>query len=189
MTIFLKKYRNECIESLEFCYFLQKLYSSLVSELYNQKVENQLIFGFLDIIRDFYQWEFKKIYPYIQTLKDQVFWSSSKFYFETMQKLVDGESNALEFAQEFSDRLLLDKQKANNLVEDYKQQADIELNSNIFKFSEIIIGFEIPLEVYQNEAEELSEGEISEDELSFPESSIIEAVKLALEKINPYFMD
>ena len=45
-------------------------------------------------------------------LNDQVFWKSSNFYRETVQKFVDGELNALEFAQQFSDQLLADSEKA-----------------------------------------------------------------------------
>jgi hypothetical protein len=87
-----------------------------------------LILDFLKVLEGFYSWESKKIYPYIQALTDQVFWGSSKFHRETMQKFVGGELNALEFAQEFSDRLLADREEANNLLEDFQKQANIELN-------------------------------------------------------------
>jgi len=36
-----------------------------------------------------------------------------------MRKFVDGELNSLEFAQEFLDRLLADKEKANSLLDDF----------------------------------------------------------------------
>ena len=106
-----------------------------------------------------------------------------------MEKFVDGELNALEFAQEFSDRLLADREEANNLVEDFQKQANIELNPNIFEFSTIILDFELLLEVYQNEAEEFEIGELSENDLSFTQDFILEGVKRALEKINKYFTD
>ena len=125
----------------------------------------------------------------MQALTDQVFWKSSTFYRETMRKFVGGELNALEFAQEFSDRLLADREEANNLLEDFQKQADIELNPNIFEFSKIILDFELLLEVYQNEVEELKAGELSENDLSFTQNSILEGVKHALEKINKYFPD
>lgn len=103
-----------------------------------------------------------------------------------MRKFVGGEVNALEFAQEFSDRLLADREEANNLVEDFQKQVNIELNPNIFEFSKIILDFELLLKVYQNEVET---GESSENDLSFTQDSILEGVKSALEKINKYFTD
>lgn len=89
-----------------------------------------------------------------------------------MQKFVGGELNALKFAQEFSDRLLADREEANNLLEDFQKQANIELNPNIFEFSQIILDFELFLEVYQNEVEDLETGELSENDLSFIQDSI-----------------
>lgn len=99
-----------------------------------------------------------------------------------MQKFVSSELNALEFAQEFSDRLLADREEANNLLEDFQKQANIELNPNIFEFSKLILDFELLLEVYQNEVEELETGESSENDLSFTQDSILEGVKRALRK-------
>ena len=167
MNIFLKKNRNKSIESLEFFYFLQKLFLSLRGTY--GKSTNPLILDFLKVLEEFYSWEYKKIdpYPYMQALTDQVFWRSSKFYRETIRKFVGGELNALEFAQEFSDRLLADREEANNLLEDFQKQANIELNPNIFEFSKIILDFELLLEVYQNKVEELETGESSENYLSF----------------------
>lgn len=167
MNIFLKKNRNKSIESLEFFYFLQKLFLSLRGTY--GKSTNPLILDFLKVLEEFYSWEYKKIdpYPYMQALTDQVFWRSSKFYRETIRKFVGGELNALEFAQEFSDRLLADREEANNLLEDFQKQANIELNPNIFEFSKIILDFELLLEVYQNEVEELETRESSENYLFF----------------------
>ena len=187
MNIFLKENRNQFIQSLEFLYFLQELFFSLRSKY--GKNTNPWIVDFLNVVDGLYSWEAKKIFPYSQALTDQVFWESSQFYRETMRKFVDGELNALEFAQEFSDRLLADREKANDLAEDFQKQADIELNPNIFEFSKLILGFQFPLEVYQNEVEELETGELSENDLSFTQDSILEAVKRALEKINKYFTD
>ena len=187
MNIFLRKYQNQFIESLEFFNFLQKLFLSL-RKTYGEST-NPLILNFLKVIEGFYLWESKKIHPYLQALTDQVFWKSSKFYRETMRKFVSGELNALEFAEEFSDRLLADREKANNLVEDLQKQANIELNPNIFEFSKIILDFELVLEVYQNEIEQLETGELSENDLSFTQDSILEGVTRALEEINKYFTD
>ena len=106
-----------------------------------------------------------------------------------MEKFINGEVNALEFAQDFSDKLLLDKEKSEKLLENFQEHADIELNPNIFEFSKLILGFQFPLEVYQNEVEELETGELSENDLSFTQDSILEAVKRALEEINKYFTD
>lgn len=62
----------------------------------------------------------------MQALTDIVFWKSKEFYRETVQKFVVGEVNALEFAEEFSDRLLAEKAESNILLEDFQKQADIE---------------------------------------------------------------
>jgi len=64
--------------------------------------------------------QLEKIAPYVQSLTDHVFWKSSKFYRETMQKFVSGKLNALEFAQEFSDRLLADREKGDNLTKNFR---------------------------------------------------------------------
>lgn len=182
-----KKNRNQSIESLEFYFFLKKLFLSL-RDTYRENT-NPLILDFLKVLEGLYSWESKKICPCLQALTDQVFWGSNKFYRETMRKFVGGELNTLEFAQEFSDRLLADREEANHLVEDFRKQANIELNPNIFEFSKIILDFELLLEVYQNEAEELETGELSENDLSFTPNSVLEEVKHALKKIDKYFAD
>ena len=99
MNVLSKKPRNQYIESLQFFCFLQKLLRSLRST--DRKSTNPLILNFLTMLEGLYSWESKKIYPYLQALTDQIFWGSSQFYRETMQKFVGGELNALEFAQEF----------------------------------------------------------------------------------------
>ena len=43
-----------------------------------------------------------------------------------MRKFSDGELNALEFAQEISERILEDREEASNLVEDFQNQANIK---------------------------------------------------------------
>jgi hypothetical protein len=188
MNILKKKNRNQSIESLEFFYFLQELFLSLVGEY--GKSTNPLILDFLKVLEGFYSWESKKIGPYTQALTDFVFWKSKEFYRETMQKFVVGELNALEFAQEFSDRLLAEKAESNILLEDFQKQADIELNPKSFQFSKIILNFELLLEVYQNEMEELEVGDqLSENDLSFTEDSLKEGVRRELEKVNQYFTD
>lgn len=55
-----------------------------------------------------------------------------------IQKFVGGELNA----QEFWDRLLVDQEKAHNLLEDSQKQANIEVNPNVFQFSKIILSFQ-----------------------------------------------
>ena len=91
--MFLKKDRYHSIQSLEFYYFLHKLYFSLVSKY--GKSENPLIIDFLKVINGFSLWEFKKISAYSQLLTDSVFWKSKEFYREAMQKFVVGELNGL----------------------------------------------------------------------------------------------
>ena len=54
-----------------------------------------------------------------------------------MQKFVDGDSTALESAQQFLDRLLANRENTNDLVIDFQKQLNIELNPNIFEFSAI----------------------------------------------------
>ena len=188
MNIFLKEDRAEYIELLEFFYFLRKLYFSSVNEY--GKTSNPFIIDFLNLIQNSFSQELKKISDYMQALEDVSFWESKEFYRETMQKFIAGELSGLEFAEEFSDRLLLDKSKSKVLLEDFKKQADIELDPKSFKFSTIILNFELMLEVYQNEMEELEmDDEFSENDLSFSENSIKEGVKRELEKVNKYFAD
>lgn len=187
MQILQKKNRNHAIESLQFYYFLRKVHLSLRGT--SEKTSNSLVLNFVTILEGLETWESHRIQPYLSALDDEIFWKSSNFYRATMQKFVDGELNALEFAEEFSDRLLADREKAKDLVEDFQKQADIEFNLDIAGFSEIILAFQLPLEVYQNEAEDLETGELSEKDLSFTPDSILEGVKLALEKINKYFKD
>ena len=188
MNIFKKESRKQSIESLEFLYFLQELFFSLLGKY--GKSTNPLIIDFLKVLEGFYSWESKKIGAYGQALTDVVFWKSKEFYRETMQKFVVGELNALEFAQEFSDRLLAEKAESNILLEDFQKQADIELNPKSFQFSKIILDFELLLEVYQNEMEQLEVGDqFSENDLSFTENSLKEAVRCALEEVNRYFAD
>lgn len=57
------------------------------------------------------------------------------------------------------------------------------------KNRKLILDFELLLEVYQNEIEELETRESSENDLSFTQDSILEGVKRALGKINKYFTD
>ena len=101
-----------------------------------------------------------------------------------MQQFVGGEWNALELVQEFLDQLLADSEEANNLVKDFKKQANLELNSNIFEFSTIILYFEWLLEI-----DEVETGKLSSNIESFTQDSILEEVKRALEKIDKYFID
>ena len=188
MDLFFKKNRSQFIESLEFFYFLQKLVVSLRGTY--GKSTNPLILSFLKVLEEFYSWESRKNYPYIRALTDQVFWRrSGNFYRQAMLKLIDGEFNALEFAEEFSDRLLADRKQANDLLKDFEEQAKIELNPNIYEFSKIILNFELMLEVYQNEAENFETGELSEQDLSFTPDSILKGVQHELKKINQYFTD
>lgn len=188
MNVFLKKNRKKYIESIEFFYFLDELFFSLLGEY--GKSSNPLIIDFLKVIKGFYSGESKKISDYSQALTDFVFWNSKEFYYESMQKFVVGELNGLEFAQEFSDRLLAEKAKSNILHKDFKKQADIELNSKSFQFSKIILDFELILEVYQNEMEELEIGnQLCKNDLSFTEDSLKEGVKRALRELDRYFAD
>ena len=87
-----------------------------------------------------------------------------------MQKFVTGELSSLEFAEEFSDRLLAQKAEANNLLKDFQKQANIELNPKSFQFSRIILEFELPLLAYQDEMEDLEAADqLTKDNLSFTE--------------------
>ena len=55
-----KKNRNQYIESLEFFYFLQKLFFSLRGTY--GKSTNPLVLDFLKVLEGFYEWEYKKIF-------------------------------------------------------------------------------------------------------------------------------
>ena len=188
MNIFLKENRKQCIRLLEFFKFMSNLYFPLVNE-YGES-DNSLILEFLKVVEGFYKRDSKTVIAYNQALQDFIFWQSKEFYRETMQKFVVGELNALEFAEEFSDRLLAEQVKSKRLSTDFKQQADIELNSKSFQFSKIILDFELILEGYQDEMQQLEEDdEFSENDLSFTEDSIKEGVRRALAEIDKYFVD
>lgn len=64
-----------------------------------------------------------------------------------------------------------------------------------FQFSKLILDFELRLEVYQNEMEELEKLEVGDQlsknafDLSFTENSIKEGVKRRLKEVNRYFSD
>jgi len=168
MDNFLKESKQQSIESLEFFYFLHELLFPLVDEYENNK--NPLITDFLKVLTSFYLGESKKVNAYRQALTDSVFWKSRKFYRETMQKFVTAELSSLEFAEEFSDRLLAQKAEANNLLKDFQKQANIELNPKSFQFSRIILEFELPLLAYQDEMEDLEAADqLTKDNLSFTE--------------------
>ena len=187
-NVFLKKNRNNYIESLEFFNFLEKEFFNFRSYDKSIKLPNSLILGLLKVLETFYLWELEKISPYLQALTDQVFWDrSSIFYRETMRKFIDGELNALEFAEQFSARLQSDSGAADDLVQDFRKQANIELNPNTFEFSRIFFDFILVLELYQDEAADLETGELSENDLSLKPDAMLEAVKLAFEKFNKYF--
>jgi len=53
----------------------------------------------------------------------------------------------------------------------------------------MILDFELFLEVYQNEVEELETGKSSENDLFFTQDFILERVKHVLEKVKKYFTD
>lgn len=183
-----KKTRAESIESLQFYYFIKKVFRPLLSQYRNSS--NSLILDFLKELEALYAWEYRKIEGYLQALQDSVFWESREFYRHTMVKFVNGEFTVLEFSQEFFNRLLIDQDKANDLVKDFKKQADIELNPKSFQFSNIILSFEIMLEVYPNEMEDFeTKDQVPENDLSFKEDLIREEVKIALEEVNKYFTD
>lgn len=63
MNIFLKKNRNQSIESLEFFCFLQKLFLSLRGRC--RKSTNPLLLEFLKVLEGSYLRESKKIYSKI----------------------------------------------------------------------------------------------------------------------------
>lgn len=69
-------------------------------------------------------------------------------------------------------------------------QLHIQLDPNSFQFSKIILGFELPLEAYQNEMEEFEvEDQVPENDLSFTEDSLRKGVKRAIKEVNKYFTD
>lgn len=190
MTIlkFLQKRRTESIESLEFFFFFQELFFELVNK--HGKSNNSLILDFLRVLGGIYSWESRKVAGYMQALKDSVYWESREFYRKTMIQFVDGELNALEFARIFYDRLLNEKEIADNLVNDFKKQAIVELDPKSFQFSKIILHFELCLEAYQNQMEGFeSENQVPEDDLLTTEDGLRKAVKSALEEMNRYFTD
>ena len=170
-----RKSRKESIESLEFFYCLAEVVNDL--KIKYGKSNNILIVNFMKLLEWCRSCLFSQIQDYGQSLTDYVFWQSREFYLESMQKFVAGELNGSEFVDRVLYSILSDRKEAQSLEEDFHRQVTIDLDSKSFRFSEILVNLQLPLEAFDNEPEENI----------FTEEQLREGVKLALMDMEKYF--
>lgn len=174
------KDRKQFIEELEFFFYLHESYYHLLEK--NGKNTNPLISNFLEVLYDSLNWQSYKVQNYSQALTDHIFWQSSDFYRESMEKFVKGEINGSKFVDLTLYTILHDKRKVGALQKDFKKQAFIQLDKNHYQFGTIISDLVFLLETYRADAEndENLICYITEEELRI-------SVKTALSKIQKYF--
>lgn len=152
--------RDQSIESLQFFFFLNEVYFSLL-KLKHENNENNQIQEFIDIIGKNYYYQSYKIKNYIISLNDYIFWQSRQAYIENMQKFIDEDCSTLDFAYRVYFLIKNNKKESESLVKDFKKQLTLELNPRIFQFSKIIGDLELVLEGFIPE----STTDLTEDEL------------------------
>jgi len=167
--------RSQSIESLEFFFFLKKVYFSLLKD--NNSKNNQ-IQEFIDIIGKNYYYQSYKIQNYITSLRDYIFWQSSEIYLENMKKFVSHECSASDFACTVYFLIRNDIKESECLIKDFEKQLTLELNPKIFQFSKTISDFELVLE-----------GFIPEPTTNLTEDELRQIVKNVLPKVQKYFTD
>jgi len=177
--IFFQDDRKESIESLEFFFFLGDVYFSLLEK---NDTENSRIQEFIDAVGKNYYWQYYKIRNYGTSLRDHVFWKSSEFYLETIQKFVSHELSGEEFVTRIFFRILNDRKESSILEKDFQRQKRLELNPKIFQFSEIIDNLSLPLEAFDKEPEVGDSARLTEDQFR-------QVVKNVLPKVEKYFID
>ena len=167
--------RNKSIESLQFFFFLNEVYFSLLKHDNN---ENNQIQEFIDIIGKNYDYQSYKVKNYITSLNDYVFWQSRETYLENMQKFVDQECSALDFACTVYFLIRNHQKESKCLVKDFEKQLTLELNPRNFQFSKIISDLELVLE-----------GFIPEPTTDLTEDELRRIVKNVLIKVQKDFTD
>jgi hypothetical protein len=167
--------QNQSIKSLEFFFFLNEIYFSLLKD---HNSENNQIQEFIDIIGKNYYWQSYKIQNYTTNLRDHVFWQSSEIYLENMKKFVSHKCRASDFACTVYFFIRNDIKKCECLIRYFEKQSTLELNPKIFQFSKIIGDFEF-----------IPEGFIPNTTTNLTEDELRQIVKNVLPKVQKYFID
>lgn len=178
--LFFEDDKQESIEALQFFFFLEKIYFSLLEKNANAN-RNTFIQEFIETLGKNYYWQSYKIRNYLTTLNDYVFWQSSEIYLTSMKKFVCHELDVQEFVDTILYKILDDQQEANVLEKDFEKQATLKLNPKIFQFSKIISNLELTLLAFNEEPEV--------DDIYLTENQLRQIIKNVLLKLKPYFTD
>lgn len=180
MMWFLGESQKESIESLEFFYFLCEIDVSLLKKYRSSK--NSLIQGFLRTVAEYKRWQVSRVNDYATALSDSVFWESSEFYLESIQKFVSGEYSGSEFVDMMFYRIIDDRKKALLLAKDFQKQTRVTINPKNFEFSKIIYDLKLVLITFDDEPEDGDSSYLTENQLR-------EIVRTVLPKVERYFTD
>ena len=176
LNIFLKS-REKLIESLEFSYFLFEAHSHLKRKYPRSK--NTLIKSSLKVLDWCRSYQYNQVKDYQQLLTDYPFWESRQYYRERMRKFVAYELSTMDFVTEVLYPSLSNTNEAWELKEDFKRQANIELDPKSFGFSKIISGLIPILEGFDEDPEESF---LTEEEFR-------EVIQNSLMKVEKYFIN
>jgi hypothetical protein len=183
ISLYFEDNRKQSIQSLQFLFFLQDFYFSLLKKTDTENIrENILIQEFVEAIGKNYYWQLYKISDYRTLLRDFVFWKSRQIYLTSMEKFAAEELSGSEFVNRVYYTILADKKDSKILETDFEKQATLDLNSEIFQFSKVIGDFEFVLSIFDEEPEIGQSSFLTEDQLR-------EIIKKELPKIQKYFID
>jgi Fe-S-cluster formation regulator IscX/YfhJ len=171
------KSRKKLIESLEFSYFLFEAHSYLKRKY--PKSKNTLIKFSLKVLDWCRSCQYNQVEDYKQLLTDYPFWESRQYYRERMRKFVAYELSTIDFVAEFLYPSLSNMNEARDLKEDFRRQANIELDPKSFGFSKIISGLIPFLEGFDADPEESF---LTEEEFR-------EVIQNSLMKVEKYFIN
>jgi Fe-S-cluster formation regulator IscX/YfhJ len=171
------KSREKLIESLEFSYFLFEAHNHLKKEY--PRSQNTLIKSSLKVLDWCRSCQYNQVKDYKQLLTDYPFWESRQYYRERMRKFVAYELSTIDFVAEVLYPSLSNTNEARELKEDFRRQANIELDPKSFGFSKIISGLIPFLEGFDEDPEESF---LTEEEFR-------EIIQNSLMKLEKYFIN
>ena len=171
------KSREKLIESLEFSYFLFEAQNHLKRKYPRSK--NTLIKSSLKVLDWCRSWQYNQVKDYQQLLTDYPFWESRQYYRERMRKFVAYELSTMDFVTEVLYPSLSNTNEAWELKDDFRRQANIELDPKSFGFSKIISGLTPILEGFDEDPEESF---LTEEEFR-------EVIQNSLMKVEKYFIN
>ena len=171
------KSREKLIEALQFSYFLFEAHNYLNRKYPRSK--NTLINSSLKVLDWCRSCQYNQVEDYMQLLTDYPFWESRQYYRERMRKFVAYDLSTIDFVAEVLYPSLSNMNEARDLQEDYRRQANIELDPKSFGFSKIISGLIPFLEGFDEDPEE-----------SFlTEKEFREIIQNSLIKLEKYFIN